>query len=124
MIQGIIVPTDCAELVLDAYHEVSHHADQEANKKKKAEILKRWRKLIKGAMVRARLMEEYGDGAEEDDDKDSWAPEDDDEDDGDKAREGELQRREVSGSGAGEDTVVQVTAQEDETDSGGGFMVD
>lgn len=114
---------------MDAYHEVSHHADQEANRKKKAEILRRWRKLIRGAMVRARLLEEYGDGLEgEDDDKDSWVPEDDDDDDegeGDKNRsnnEGVAQgSTEASNRPSESDMVDQQEVQDDE---GGGFMVD
>jgi len=128
VIQGIVVPNECAELVMDAYHEVSHHADQEANRKKKGEILRRWRKLIRGAMVRARLLEEYGDGLEgEDDDKDSWVPEDDDDDDddGDKSRgndNGVAQGSAGGSNGPGEsDMVDQQDAQDGE---GGGFMVD
>ncbi|GJJ70579.1 xeroderma pigmentosum group C-complementing protein [Entomortierella parvispora] len=112
IIQGIIVPTECAEIVMDAYHEVSHHADQEANKRKNAEILRRWRKLIKGAMVRARLLEEYGDGMEgEDDDRDSWLPEDDDDDDDDKSR---LNEGMTQISAGGNDT---------KDEEGGGFML-
>ncbi|KAG0055263.1 hypothetical protein BGZ83_009195 [Gryganskiella cystojenkinii] len=124
VIQGIIVPTECAELVMDAYHEVSHHADQEANKKKKTEILKRWRKLIKGAMVRARLMEEYGDGVEEDD-KDSWVPEDNDEDDDDMGKVDKSPHDKGNDPGiGGADKAAQEPGQEGEVDSGGGFIVD
>ncbi|KAI1310812.1 hypothetical protein EDD11_003658 [Mortierella claussenii] len=83
VIQGIIVPTEQAELVMDAYYEIAHQRDQEAHKRKRAESLKRWRKLIKGLMTRSRLMEEYGeDGMGED--KDMWVPEDEDEDDENK----------------------------------------
>ncbi|KAG0272113.1 hypothetical protein BGZ95_012156, partial [Linnemannia exigua] len=57
VIQGIIVPTECAELVMDAYREVVQHADQEALKRKRAEVYGRWRKLIKGVVLRSRLME-------------------------------------------------------------------
>ncbi|KAG0347736.1 hypothetical protein BG004_007074 [Podila humilis] len=74
VIQGIIVPAESAELVLDGYREISQHADEEARKKKKDQVLQRWRKLIKGAMVRARLLEEYGD---HEDDMPNWVPEDD-----------------------------------------------
>jgi hypothetical protein len=111
---------------MDAYHEVSHHADQEANKRKKAEVLRRWRKLIKGAMVRARLMDEYGGdglGGEEEDDKDSWVPEDD-EDDDDNA---DINNR-AQGLGAegGSNSVAgnQNVQEEVEDGEGGGFMVD
>ncbi|KAF8948917.1 hypothetical protein BGZ47_001126 [Haplosporangium gracile] len=86
VIQGIIVPTESAEMVMDAYREVTHHADQEALKKKRTEVLRHWRKLIKGVVLRSRLMEEYGEemAVDEDDDKDSWVPPEDGKDDEDE----------------------------------------
>ncbi|KAG0376769.1 hypothetical protein BGX24_007235 [Mortierella sp. AD032] len=131
VIQGIIVPTECAELVMDAYREVVQHADQEALKRKRAEVYGRWRKLIKGVVLRSRLLEEYGDSmlvAGEDDDKDSWAPAEDDEDE------------EVGGGGNGNGMPSssrgsavarekskdrpEPTLAHEESDSGGGFMLD
>ncbi|KAG0025942.1 hypothetical protein BGZ81_006732 [Podila clonocystis] len=134
VIQGIIVPSECAELVMDGYREVSHHADQEARKKKKGEVLHRWRKLIKGAMVRARLLEEYGDmGNEEEEDK-SWVPDDDS---GTESghREGERQGGQGGLGVEVAEGTPSVTTRDDrpdnpETDtsmnvnSGGGFMLD
>lgn len=129
MIQGIIVPSECAELVMDGYREVSHHADQEARKKKKAEVLQRWRKLIKGAMVRARLLEEYGDMGEEDK---GWVPDDDSGTENGDREGGEGQ----GGQGREEEEAASSVATRDdrhdntETDtsmdmgSGGGFMLD
>ncbi|KAG0237639.1 hypothetical protein BGW42_000467 [Actinomortierella wolfii] len=61
VIDGIVVPAESSELVMDAFHEVSQHADAEARKKQQAEVLKRWRKFVMGALVRARLLQEYGD---------------------------------------------------------------
>ncbi|KAF9900760.1 hypothetical protein EC991_006915 [Linnemannia zychae] len=125
VIQGIIVPTECAELVMDAYREVAQHADQEALKRKRAEVYGRWRKLIKGVVLRSRLLEEYGDStmaADEEDDKDGWVPpEDDDDDDEDDNR---------SGSGGGARTAgkpedrPELTQAHMESDSGCGFMFD
>ncbi|KAF9940043.1 hypothetical protein BGZ67_008363 [Mortierella alpina] len=130
VVQGIIVPTDCAELVMDAYHEVAHHADQEALKRKKGEVLRRWRKLIRGVMMRSRLLEEYG----EDNDKDSWVPEDNESDTethkdagNDSGREkGCDGERSVNGNGRGIPPRGQDEARENdnEVDTGGGFMMD
>ncbi|KFH73560.1 hypothetical protein MVEG_00776 [Podila verticillata NRRL 6337] len=129
VIQGIIVPSECAELVMDGYHEISHHADQEARRKKKAEVLQRWRKLIKGAMVRARLLEEYG-GMGEEDDK-GWVPDDDS-----GTENGDRDGREGRGQGGEEQQASSVATRDDrqdnpdttdtsmDVDSGGGFMLD
>ncbi|KAF9953390.1 hypothetical protein BGZ72_005461 [Mortierella alpina] len=126
VVQGIIVPTECAELVMDAYHEVAHHADQEALKRKRSEVLRRWRKLIRGVMMRSRLLEEYG----EDNDKDSWAPDD---------NESDAERQKDVGNGSGSEggydgeSSARGTPQQGndkarendiEVDSGGGFMMD
>lgn len=114
---------------MDGYHEISHHADQEARRKKKAEVLQRWRKLIKGAMVRARLLEEYG-GMGEEDDK-GWVPDDDSgTENGD--REG-AERRERGGEEQQSSSVATRDDRQDnsdttdtsmDVDSGGGFMLD
>ncbi|KAF9987768.1 hypothetical protein BGZ75_000127 [Mortierella antarctica] len=130
VVQGIIVPTDCAELVMDAYHEVAHHADQEALKRKKGEVLRRWRKLIRGVMMRSRLLEEYG----EDNDKDSWVPEDNESDTETHKDAGNDSGREkgcdgegsVNGNGRGIPPRGQDEARENdnEVDTGGGFMMD
>ncbi|KAF9433795.1 hypothetical protein BGZ76_008965 [Entomortierella beljakovae] len=77
LIQGIIVPTEQAELVLDAYYEIEHQRDQEAHKRKRVEVLKRWRKLIKGVLLKSRLMEEYGDDSANK--EDDWMPGEDEE---------------------------------------------
>ncbi|KAF9298752.1 hypothetical protein BGZ74_009235 [Mortierella antarctica] len=136
VIQGIIVPSECAELVMDGYREVSHHADQEARKKKKAEVLQRWRKLIKGAMVRARLLEEYGDMVNEEDDK-GWVPDDDSGTEGDReAGEGEGERGQGAQGGEEEQATSSAATRDDrrdnpditdtstDMDSGAGFMLD
>ncbi|KAG0258396.1 hypothetical protein BG011_003326 [Mortierella polycephala] len=139
VVQGIIVPAESAELVLDAFHEMAHHADQEADKRRRVETLKRWRKLIKAAMMRSRLLEEYGEGLEEDgdDDKDSWVPKDED-DDGDA---GEDHERDQSGMGGGDKgpSAMQMSSKgssnvaeskdgiadaDMDMDSGAGFMLD
>ncbi|KAG9320390.1 hypothetical protein KVV02_002563 [Mortierella alpina] len=130
VVQGIIVPTECAELVMDAYHEIAHHADQEALKRKKGEVLRRWRKLIRGVMMRSRLLEEYG----EDNDKDSWVPEDNESDTETHKDAGNESGREkgcdgersANGNGRGipphgQDEAVE---KDNEVDAGGGFMMD
>ncbi|KAF9971812.1 hypothetical protein BGZ73_005142 [Actinomortierella ambigua] len=61
VIDGIVVPAESSELVQDAFREVSHHVDQEARRKLRTEVLKRWRKFVMGVLVRARLQDEYGD---------------------------------------------------------------
>ncbi|KAF9150521.1 hypothetical protein BG015_007672 [Linnemannia schmuckeri] len=153
VIQGIIVPTESAEMVMDAYREVTHHADQEALKKKRAEVLRHWRKLIKGVVLRSRLMEEYGEemAVDEDDDKDSWVPPEDDNDDEDGNGGGQFQgmpssptagsvstaaaaatagkRRRLPGvsnvgEGAEPEDRPEPTQTHVESDSGGGFMFD
>ncbi|KAF9103017.1 hypothetical protein BGX27_010777 [Mortierella sp. AM989] len=121
VVQGVIVPTEQAELVLDAYYEIEHQRNQEAHKKKRTEALKRWRKLIKGVLIRARLIEEYGD-ANKEDEQDGWAPEDDDEggDDGGEKEQG----------GAGDKERIRPDQSQSQTveaeagDSGAGFMLD
>lgn len=147
VIQGIIVPTESAELVMDAYREVTHHADQEALKKKRVEVLRRWRKLIKGVVLRSRLMNEYGEemAVDKDDEKDSWVPPENDDDD-DEGESGQPQDMPPSSTGnvstttaEGKRHLVGVgeeggrTKPEDrqdptlahvESDSGGGFMLD
>ncbi|KAG0290146.1 hypothetical protein BGZ96_006364 [Linnemannia gamsii] len=148
VIQGIIVPTESAELVMDAYREVTHHADQEALKKKRVEVLRRWRKLIKGVVLRSRLMEEYGEdvAVDEDDEKDSWVPpenDDDDDDEGGISRPQDIpsSSTEIVSTTAAEGKRHLVGASEEagrtepedrqdptlahvESDSGGGFMFD
>ncbi|KAF8940060.1 hypothetical protein BGZ58_007877 [Dissophora ornata] len=134
VIQGIIVPTESAELVMDAYQEVMHQRDQEVYKRKKVEVLKRWRKMIKGVLMRSRLMDEYGDDVHVDD-KDSWVPEDDDEDD-----EGNYSGGQHGSSNNGHvDHAVKTAATDvqsdgtqdqgrphdvDHEDSGAGFIID
>ncbi|KAF9154904.1 hypothetical protein DFQ26_009914 [Actinomortierella ambigua] len=61
VVDGIVVPAESSDLVQDAFCEVSQHADEEARKKLRVEVLKRWRKLVMGVLVRARLQDEYGD---------------------------------------------------------------
>ncbi|KAG0003905.1 hypothetical protein BGZ79_010827 [Entomortierella chlamydospora] len=135
VIQGIIVPTEQAELVLDAYYEIEHQRDQVAHKKKRIEVLKRWRKLIKGVLIRARLAEEYG---EDIDKEDSWVPEDgeDDSEDEEKGNGGSENRNRTPGGetsefvGVGGQPLGQPTEQiqsqaiEEAGDSGAGFMLD
>jgi len=130
VVQGIIVPTESAELVMDAYHEVAHHADQEALKRKRGEVLRRWRKLIRGVMMRSRLLEEYG----EDNDKDSWAPEENESETEEPRDAGNDRGRQkdcdgessASGDGGGIPQHSQSTVREADTevDTGGGFMID
>ncbi|KAG9068473.1 hypothetical protein KI688_010743 [Linnemannia hyalina] len=144
VIQGIIVPTESAELVMDAYREVTHHADQEAHKKKRTEVLRRWRKLIKGVVLRSRLMEEYGEdmAVDEDDEKDSWIPPEDDDDDDEVGQPHDMpsssttgsistaarKRRLVDGGSKGEgeepEGRPEPTQAHVEADSGGGFLFD
>ncbi|OAQ31756.1 Rad4-domain-containing protein [Linnemannia elongata AG-77] len=144
IIQGIIVPTESAELVMDAYREVTHHADQEALKKKRAEVLRRWRKLIKGVVLRSRLMEEYGEdmAVDEDDERDNWVPPEDDDDDDEVGRPQDVssspttddvgraagKRRLVGAGSEGEgeepEDRSEPTQAHVEADSGGGFMFD
>ncbi|KAK3832808.1 MAG: hypothetical protein J3R72DRAFT_235582 [Linnemannia gamsii] len=132
VIQGIIVPTECAELVMDAYREVVQHADQEALKRKRAEVYGRWRKLIKGVVLRSRLLEEYGDSmlvAGEDDDKDSWAPAEDDEDEevGGGGNGNGMPSSSSRGSAVAREKskdLPEPTLAHEESDSGGGFMLD
>jgi xeroderma pigmentosum group C-complementing protein len=133
---------------MDAYREVTHHADQEVLKKKRSEVLRRWRKLIKGVVLRSRLMEEYGEemAIDEDDEKDNWVPPEDDDDDDDEGGSGRPQNmpssstRGTSTTADGKRYVVGAseeggrrTEPEDrqeptlahvEPDSGGGFMFD
>ncbi|KAF9138216.1 hypothetical protein BGX30_009410 [Mortierella sp. GBA39] len=144
VIQGIIVPTESAELVMDAYREVTHHADQEAHKKKRTEVLRRWRKLIKGVVLRSRLMEEYGENmaVDEDDEKDSWLPPEDDDNDDEVGRQQDMpsssttggvstaarKRRLADGGSKGEEEEPEdrpaPTQAHVEADSGGGFLFD
>lgn len=143
VIQGIIVPTENAELVMDAYREVTHHADQEALKKKRVEVLRRWRKLIKGVVLRSRLMEEYGENMalDEDDEKDSWVPPENDDDDeigqpqdmpsssttgGVSISAGKRRLVSTGSEGEGEEPEdrPEPTQAHMESDSGGGFMLD
>ncbi|KAG0206247.1 hypothetical protein BGX28_002291 [Mortierella sp. GBA30] len=124
VVQGIVVPTECAELIMDAYHEVAHHADQESMKRKRAEVLRRWRKLIKGVMMRSRLLEEYG----EDDDKDSWMPDENEDDDKGDDSESAPTKDNLGKISAEDECRGQVQSlgevDGDEIDSGAGFMID
>ena len=144
VIQGIVVPTESAELVMDAYREVTHHADQEALKKKRVEVLRRWRKLIKGVVLRSRLMEEYGEdmAVNEDDEKDSWVPPEDGDDDDEAGRQQDMPSSSTTGGASTAaskrrlvDAGSEGEAEEPEdrpeptqahvgADSGGGFMFD
>lgn len=144
VIQGIIVPTESAELVMDAYREVTHHADQEALKKKRTEVLRRWRKLIKGVVLRSRLMEEYGEvmTLDDDEEKDSWVPPEDGDDDEEVGRPQDMPSSSTTGgvsTAAGKRCLVgagsegegeepedrpEPTQAHVESDSGGGFMFD
>ncbi|KAF9970639.1 hypothetical protein BGZ65_010986 [Modicella reniformis] len=124
VIEGIIVPTECAELVLDAYQEVMHQQHQETFKKKRAQVLKRWRQVIKGLLIRSRLMEEYG-GAQQDDGGDDWMPKDEDDDD-DEGNDGSRtcdtgMTTTMQGDHRGDRTLSNHAEQED---SGAGFMLD
>ncbi|KAG0237771.1 hypothetical protein BGX31_003505 [Mortierella sp. GBA43] len=119
VIDGIIVPTESAELVLDAYQEVVHQQHQEAFKKKRTQVLKRWRLVIKSMLLHTRLMEEYGpNNTQLDDDEDDWAPEDDDgSNDSSHAMEPQMDVKEMTRDN--DQTSSQDAEQED---SGGGFM--
>ncbi|KAF9915993.1 hypothetical protein BX616_004881 [Lobosporangium transversale] len=119
VIQGIIVPTEQAELVMDAYHELLHQQDQEAHKKKRMEALKNWRKLIKGMLTRSRLMEEYGGEHSKDDREPSVSSSEDKHNNG----EGDDKAPQPQSQDQGSDQQVQTTNTEP-VDSGAGFMID
>ncbi|KAG0309257.1 hypothetical protein BGZ98_004105 [Dissophora globulifera] len=118
VIQGIIVPSESAELVMDAYQEVVHQRDQESYKKKRAEVLNRWRKMIKGMMMRARLMEEYG--GDEQDDGDAILMEGEGEGEG----EGEDEKKTQASGGVGGTDTARPADPAEHDDSGAGFMID
>ncbi|KAF9921763.1 hypothetical protein FBU30_008191 [Linnemannia zychae] len=130
VIQGIIVPTESAELVMDAYREVAHHADQEAYKRKQAEIYRHWRQFIKGVMLRSRLIEEYGKKTtvDEDDEKDGWIPLEDSDEDGGKGCIRSQDASSLSVDNSIDEEETSTNDQSDTTrahvDSGGGFMLD
>ncbi|KAF9204692.1 hypothetical protein BGZ49_004991 [Haplosporangium sp. Z 27] len=122
--QGIIVPTEHAELVLDAYYQIEHQRDQEAHKKRRTEVLKRWRKLIKGLMIKSRLVEEYGE-----EEQDEWVPDDDNNSDGDEGR-AENRNRDLTGETTESVDTNEESSDQNQTqameveDSGAGFMLD
>ncbi|KAG0319600.1 hypothetical protein BGZ99_005011 [Dissophora globulifera] len=116
VIQGIIVPSESAELVMDAYQEVVHQRDQESYKKKRAEVLNRWRKMIKGMMMRARLMEEYG--GDEQYDGDAILTE------GEGEGEGEDETKTQASGGVGGTDTARPADPAEHDDSGAGFMID
>ncbi|KAF9581416.1 hypothetical protein BGW38_001580 [Lunasporangiospora selenospora] len=130
VVQGIVVPTECADLVMDAYHEMAYHADVEAQKKRRIELLRLWRKFIKGTMVRSRLLEEYGQN-EPDDDK--WEPVIEDEEEEKEGRVDGVQhhRNQDPSQGPSSSVAMESSAgSEQDTkasanfDRGGGFMLD
>jgi xeroderma pigmentosum group C-complementing protein len=57
LLAAFVYLTHCS---LQAWHEHTNHVETLSNAKRKKEVLAKWRKLIIGLRVRARLLEKYG----------------------------------------------------------------
>ncbi|KAI8089323.1 uncharacterized protein BX664DRAFT_332731 [Halteromyces radiatus] len=60
MVNGIIVAKENEFILLEAWREHEHHQTNKASAKHEKQIYGRWRKLILGAMIDARVNEDYG----------------------------------------------------------------
>lgn len=56
---GVVVPEEHKETVLEAWNQHELYRDSKATEKHLKEICKRWGKLVKAALLRQRLREEY-----------------------------------------------------------------
>ncbi|KZZ95127.1 Rad4 family protein [Ascosphaera apis ARSEF 7405] len=65
VITGVVVASENADLVLEAWHEEEKRREERERLKHEKEILSTWRKLIMGARIIERIRGEYGAGAEQ-----------------------------------------------------------
>lgn len=61
IIRGIVVHEHNGELLMEAYAEVESQAIQQAREIRQETNLRRWKKLIMGVVIKARVDREYGD---------------------------------------------------------------
>ncbi|KAG9004889.1 hypothetical protein FRB94_001982 [Tulasnella sp. JGI-2019a] len=62
ILDGIVVASENAEIVFQAYWETAQANEEKERQKKQDRVVKRWQKLIHGLRVRERLMKEYSVG--------------------------------------------------------------
>lgn len=60
-IRGIVVHEHYAPLLCDAGAEVAHIAVQQEHEERQARVTRRWKKLMRGLMIKDRIEREYGD---------------------------------------------------------------
>ncbi|KAG0169141.1 hypothetical protein DFQ28_003884 [Apophysomyces sp. BC1034] len=57
---GIVVPEESKDILLEAWREYKHHEISKAADKQEKEVYGRWRKIIKGVLLKVRLDKDYG----------------------------------------------------------------
>lgn len=58
---GIVVPAEAEEMVLEAWQQSQAQESRKAFAKQETEIYSRWKRLITSALLHERLVEAYGD---------------------------------------------------------------
>ncbi|KAI9283030.1 hypothetical protein BC943DRAFT_105072 [Umbelopsis sp. AD052] len=61
VLNGIVVPAEAEEMVLEAWQETQAHESRKALAKQEVDIYTRWKRLITSALLHKRLNEAYGD---------------------------------------------------------------
>ncbi|KAH8550677.1 hypothetical protein BGW37DRAFT_521343 [Umbelopsis sp. PMI_123] len=61
IVNGIVVPTEAKDMILEAWQETQAHESRKALAKQEVEIYSRWKRLITSALLHKRLNEAYGD---------------------------------------------------------------
>ncbi|KAH8806536.1 hypothetical protein DL96DRAFT_1717820 [Flagelloscypha sp. PMI_526] len=60
VLEGVVVAAENESVLLDAYWEAEHIAQDKARRKREERVLKHWTKLIQGLRVRQRIQDQYG----------------------------------------------------------------
>ncbi|CCM04912.1 uncharacterized protein FIBRA_07109 [Fibroporia radiculosa] len=59
VITGIVVAAENEDVLLEAYWEAEHDAEEKRRAKQQEQVLKRWTRLVHGLRIRQRLQEQY-----------------------------------------------------------------
>ena len=64
-IRGIVVHEHNVQLLQEAFSEFEHHTLEQQEEERQRRVLKRWKKLIHGILLKERLEKDYGDQKDE-----------------------------------------------------------
>lgn len=63
MVSGVVIAEENKDVLMEAYEIATADAEERAQIKRKAAVIKRWQKLITDLRIRKKLQVEYGNAA-------------------------------------------------------------